>query len=56
MCENHVTLAIVAKNASPIREEAYPHIWVVNSGEMTIKVSVAHDHASHPYVEHRCAA
>jgi hypothetical protein len=56
MSENYATLTIIARNAAPIREETYPHIWMVNSGETVTEISVAHDHASHPYVERKCAA
>jgi hypothetical protein len=56
MSENYANLTIIARNAAPRREENYPHIWIVNSGGKAIRVHVAHDHASHPYVEDRCAA
>jgi hypothetical protein len=53
---NSANLTIIARNAAPRREENYPHIWMVNSGGKAIKVHVAHDNASRPYVEDRCAA
>jgi hypothetical protein len=56
MSESYAKLTIIARNAAPRREEHYPHTWMVNSGRKAIRVHVAHDHASHPYVEDRCAA
>jgi hypothetical protein len=56
MSEIYATLTIIARNAAPIRQENYPRIWMVNSGGKAIKVHVAHDPASNPYVEGRFAA
>jgi hypothetical protein len=54
--DNYPNLMIMARNAAPTREEYYPHTWMVYSGEQTIRVHVAHDHESRPYVEDKCAA
>jgi hypothetical protein len=56
MSDNKANLTIIVRNAAPRREEHYPHIWMVYSGGLAIRVHVAYDHASHPYVEDRCAA
>jgi hypothetical protein len=56
MSDNYANLTIITRNATPIREEDYPYTWIVNSGGKAVLVRVARDHASHPYVEDRCAA
>lgn len=56
MSENYANLTVVARNAEPIREEHYPHTWMVQSGMKAIRVHVAHDHALRPYVEAKFAA
>ena len=56
MSENYVNLTIAARNAAPRREEYYPYTWIVISGGKAVKVHVAHDDASRPYVEGRYAA
>lgn len=56
MGDNYASLTIIARNATPDREEDYPRTWMVNSGEQAITVHVAHDRASRPYVEDKSAA
>jgi len=56
MGDKHANLTIVARNTAPRRDEHYPHTWMLYSGEKAMIVHVAHDHASHPYIEDRCAA
>jgi len=56
MIDNRVDLTIIMRNPAPRRERYYPHTWMVYSGGNAIRVHVAHDHASHPYVEDKHAA
>jgi len=56
MIDNRADLAIVMKNPAPTRERHYPYTWMVYSNGHAIRVHVAHDHASHPYVEDKSAA
>jgi hypothetical protein len=51
--DNKANLTIIVRNAAPRREEHYPHTWIVYSSGRAISVDVAHDLASHPYVEDR---
>jgi len=46
MGDNYASLTIIARNATPDREEDYPRTWMVNSGEQAITVHVAHDRMS----------
>ena len=54
--DSRANLTIVVRNTAPIREEHYPCTWMVYSGGQAIRLQVAHDRASHPYIEDRCAA
>jgi hypothetical protein len=54
--DNRAGLMVIVRNAAPRREGHYPHTWMVYSVGRAIRVHVAHDHASNPYVEDRCAA
>jgi hypothetical protein len=54
--DDRAHLTIITRNATPEREDHYPCTWVVCSGGQTIRVQVAHDSNSRPYVEFRCAA
>ena len=54
--ENGTSLTIIARNTAPKREELYPFTWMLYSGGHAIRLHVAHDLASHPYIEYRCAA
>jgi hypothetical protein len=56
MIDNRVDLTIIMKNPAPRRESQYPYTWMVYSGGHAIMVHVAHDPASHPYVEDKHAA
>jgi hypothetical protein len=53
---DRVNLTIIARNTAPKREELYPCTWMLFSGGLAIRLHVAHDFASHPYIEDRCAA
>jgi hypothetical protein len=54
--DNRTNLTIIARNTAPKREELYPFTWLLQSGGHVIRLHVAHDLASHPYIEDRCAA
>jgi len=54
--DNPANLTIIARNTAPNREELYPFTWMLHSGEHTIRLHVARDLASHPYIEDRWAA
>ena len=54
--DNGESLTIIARNTAPKREELYPFTWMLHSGGHAIRLHVAHDLASHPYIEDRCAA
>jgi hypothetical protein len=54
--DNRTNLTIIARNTAPKREELYPFTWMLHSGGHAIRLHVAHDLASHPYIEDRCAA
>ncbi len=54
--DNGTSLTIIARNWAPKREELYPFTWILYSGGHAIRLHVAHDLASHPYIEERCAA
>jgi hypothetical protein len=56
MIDNRVDLTIIMRNPVPRRESQYPYTWMVYSGGHAIRVHVAHDHASHPYVEDKQVA
>jgi hypothetical protein len=51
MSDDRANLTIVARNTAPSREESYPQTWMVYSAGKVIRVAVAHDNTSHPYVE-----
>jgi hypothetical protein len=51
MSDDGANLTIVARNAAPCREGIYPQTWLVYSAGQAIRVAVAHDDTSHPYVE-----
>ena len=54
--DNGECLTIIARNTAPKREELYPFTWMLHSGGHAVRLHVAHDLASHPYIEDRCAA
>ena len=56
MIDNRAELMIIVRNPAPRREGYYPDTWIVYSGGHAIMVHVAHDPASHPYVEDKHAA
>jgi hypothetical protein len=51
MSDDRANLTIAARNAVPSREENYPQTWMVYSAGKAVRVAMAHDDASHPYVE-----
>ena len=53
MSDDRANLTIVVRNVAPSREEGYPQIWMVDSAGESIRVAVALDDTSHPYVEGR---
>ncbi len=53
---NRANLTIIAWNSAPNREELYPITWMLHSAGHAIRLHVAHDLASHPYIEDRWAA
>jgi hypothetical protein len=54
--DNGPSLTIIARNTAPKREELYPSTWMLYSGGHAIRLHVAHDLESHPYIEDGCAA
>ena len=54
--DNRAELTIIVRNPAPRRNGNYPRTWMVYSDGHAIRVYVAHDHASHPYVEDKHAA
>ena len=54
--DNQAKLTIIAWNTAPNREKRYPFTWMLHSGGHAIRLHVAHDLASHPYIEDRWAA
>jgi hypothetical protein len=54
--DNRANLTIIVRNTAPKREQLYPFTWLLYSGGLAIRLHVAHDLASRPYIEDRCAA
>jgi hypothetical protein len=54
--DNRSNLTIIARNTAPKREELYPFTWMLYAGGQTIRLHVARDLESHPYIEDRYAA
>lgn len=54
--DNRANLTIIKRNTAPKREEQYPGIWIVYSREQAVRVQVAHDLTSRPYVEKKSVA
>ena len=53
MIGNLAGLTIVVRNESPKREGHYPKSWMVYSAGQAVKIAVAHNKASYPYVKDR---
>jgi len=51
--DNSANLTIVTRNDTPKREGYYPHTWMISSVGQAVRVDVAHDSDSNPYVEDR---
>lgn len=50
------SLAIIANNDRPIREERYPRTWLLYKDKDTFEIHVTHDSHNHPFVRDKNVA
>ncbi|MGD0832723.1 MAG: hypothetical protein ABR907_17455 [Terracidiphilus sp.] len=46
-------LAVIARNAAPVRETSPPSIWMLHSVDQAIRVYVMRYQESRPYIEEK---